>query len=335
MGMKRLTWQQFTENSVKSGRRGVLCINQDILNSIESNPVGFYIYTDETNYKKKKYKCGQSIRGLKRLGEQAQQSESMLVVDWIPTELGRVAKKDQEIHSELHEQGKSQWLYRLDKDSSPGKEWSVFPDDNPGELWWDYLNGNQTRVELGLTSWQLSSIERIVTALSDGHKTIMAELAARFGKTTTYLSLFDVIQSKVMVIGSYVLTVSSSFKKECRRFEQFSNMEFLEVNSPTFKEDLEALMLTDKQIVVFASLCGGSVVEKNLEFVKDIDDKITVIDEADYGAHTDKKSPLVKEIAGDSPLILTTGTNSERARGEHNIDDMFGVTYFDMLMMRG
>ena len=69
----------------------------------------------------------------------------------------------------------------------------------------------------------------------------MAELAARFGKTTTYLSLLEKAPSKVMVNGSYVLTVSSSFKKECRRFSQFSNMEFLELNSLTFKEDFDKL----------------------------------------------------------------------------------------------
>jgi len=137
-----------------------------------------------------------------------------------------------------------------------------------------------------------------------------------------------------MVIGSYVLTVSSSFKKECRQFSQFSNMEFLELNSPTFKEDFDELMNTDKQIVIFASLCGGSLVEKNSDILSQVDDKLVVIDEADFGAHTEQKVPLVQKITGDSPLVLTTGTNSERARGQHDVDDMFRVTYFDMLMMK-
>ena len=332
--MTKLTWQQFTEDSVKSGRRGVYCLNSEVLDSINENKVGFYIYTDETNYKKNKYKCGQSIRGLYRLGEQAQQSEKLMVVDWVPSEEANISSRDQQIHEELHNEGKSQWLYRLDKESSPGKEWSVFPDNNPGELWWDKLSGKQTRVDLGLTHWQIKSLEKIVTSLSEGKKLIMAELAARFGKTTTYLALLDIVQTKVMVIGSYVLTVSSSFKKECRRFKQFDNMEFLEMNSLTFAEDFANLLNTDKQIVVFASLCGSSIVEKNSEILSNFDDKLVVIDEADYGAHTEQKAPLVRQITGDSPLILTTGTNSERARGEHDVDDMFRVTYFDMLMMR-
>ena len=332
--MKRLTWKQFTEDSVPSGRRGVYCLNSEILDSINQNEVGFYIYTDETNYKKNKYKCGQSIRGLSRLKEQAQQSEKLMVVDWIPSDDAHIGKRDQQIHEELHDEGKSQWLYRLDKESSPGKEWSVFPDNNPGEIWWDKLSGKQTRIELGLTYWQIKSLERIVKSLSEGNKLVMAELAARFGKTTTYLSLLDIVQSKVMVIGSYVLTVSSSFKKECRQFSQFSNMEFLELNSPTFKEDFDELMNTDKQIVIFASLCGGSLVEKNSDILSQVDDKLVVIDEADFGAHTEQKVPLVQKITGDSPLVLTTGTNSERARGQHDVDDMFRVTYFDMLMMK-
>jgi len=332
--MKKINWQQFTEDAVKSGRRGVYCINSEVLDAINENKVGFYVYTDETNYKKNKYKCGQSIRGLYRLGEQAQQSEKLMVVDWIPSNDAHIPKRDQQIHEQLHDEGKSQWLYRLDKEQSPGKEWSVFPDDNPGELFWDKLSGKQTRVDLGLTYWQINSLERIINSLSEGNKLIMAELAARFGKTTTYLSLLDAVQSKVMVIGSYVLTVSASFKKECRRFSQFSNMEFLELNSPTFKDDFNELMMSDKQIVVFASLCGGSVVDTNSDVLSEIDDKLVVIDEADYGAHTEQKVPLVQKIVGNSPLILTTGTNSERARGQHDVDDMFRVTYFDMLMMK-
>ena len=75
-------------------------------------------------------------------------------------------------------------------------------------------------------------------------------------------------------------------------------------------------------------------VQKNSNIRTQVDDKLVIIDEADFGAHTEQKTPLVQKITGDSPLILTTGTNSERARGQHDVDDMFLVTYPDMLMMK-
>ena len=336
--MKKLTWKQFTEDSVKSGRRGIFCIDQELKDRIDqSDDNGYYIYTKESAYKKNQYKCGLTTIGcIKRIRQQktAAELENLYIIDWIPSDLPLTdSKSDEKIHKDLHEVGLSKWL-GYDDDSRGVREWSVFPDNNPGELWWDKLSGKQKRIDLGLTYWQIKSLERIVKSLSEGNKLIMAELAARFGKTTTYLSLLDIVQSKVMVIGSYVLTVSSSFKKDCRRFSQFSNMEFLELNSPTFKEDFDELLKTDKQIVVFASLCGGSIVDTNSDILSQVDDKLVVIDEADYGAHTEKKVPLVKKITGDSPLILTTGTNSERARGQHDVDDMFRVTYFDMLMMK-
>lgn len=336
--MKKVTWKQFTEDSVKSDSSGIFCLNQELKDRIkQSDNSGYYIYTKESAYKKSAYKCGLTTVGcVERIHQQktAAELENLYIVDWIPSDIPKKdPKSDEKIHKEFHEKGLSQWMV-YDDGYSNVREWSIFPDNNPGELWWNKLSGKQTRIELGLTTWQIKSLERIVKSLSEGNKVIMAELAARFGKTNTYLSLFDIVQSKVMVIGSYVLTVSTSFKKECMKYKQFENMEFIELNSPTFEEDFNTLLQSDKQIVVFVSLCGGSVVEKNSEIVSQFEDKIVIVDEADYGAHTDTKSPFVKKIAGDSPLILTTGTNSERARGQHDIDDMFRVTYFDMLMMR-
>ena len=87
-----LTFDQFTEDAVASTRRGVSCISQDVLDRITASPVGFYIWTDKTNYAKNQYKIGQSIRGLTRIGEMAQQAERIYVVDWIPSDLAESAR---------------------------------------------------------------------------------------------------------------------------------------------------------------------------------------------------------------------------------------------------
>ena len=339
MDMKRNTWDQFTQDAVESGRNGVLCINEDVKSDLIADPVGFYIYTDEYNYNKKQYKCGQSVRGIKRLGEQAGQSSAIIIVDWIPCTLATESGHDQKIHGELHDDGKCQWLHRMNKKSAPGKEWSKFPKDNPSELWRDHLSGKQTRQELTLTAWQIHAIEYILKSIDSGNSVIIAELAARFGKTTAFLALADCLQNKVTIIASYVQEVMPSFKKECRKYTQFENMEFLILNDKNFAADFGRLLASDKQIVVFASVCGGAANERNADIIAAVGDKIVVVDEADRGAHTKSKTPFVKKLAGDSPLILATGTNSSRAKGEHehqhSVQDFLGVSYFDMLLMRG
>jgi hypothetical protein len=305
MCMKQTTWEQFTEDAVVAHSSGIFFVDGSLEERVAaSGDIGYYIYTKESAYKKNLYKCGQTKAGcVSRIRQQktAAEVENLYIIDWIPSDLPLSdSKSDEKIHKELDRRGLSEWT-GYDAETSGAREWSVFPRNNPGEIWWDHLNGSQKRIDLSLTLWQQDAIRRIVTSLVEGNSTIMAELAARFGKTTTYLSLLDVLQCKVMVVGSYVLTVAASFKKECQTFSQFENIEFLELNS---------------------------------NILAAVEDKITVIDEADYGAHTEKKAPLVRKITGGSPLILTTGTNSERARGEHDVDDMFGTTYFDMLMMR-
>jgi hypothetical protein len=184
-------------------------------------------------------------------------------------------------------------------------------------------------------------MDQIFTFLGEGKKKIMAELAARFGKTLEYLSLFVASKYKVMVVGTYYLTALSSFEKEVCRYKEFSDFVVLELGSETFEEDFEYNLNQNKKIVVLVSLCGDkevdhSVRNQNAYIIEQFSNKITIIDEADYGAHTESCVPFVNRIGHGAPVILTTGTNSERARGFHtDVDAFFRVTYLDMLMKAG
>ena len=329
------TWESMMDDAIFI-KNGVYSINQDIIDRSTVNTVGFYIYTKQSSLKNLQYKGGQTINGISRIKTQASDDESILIVAWIPSDLAKIAKYDQKIHESLHEQGKCEWMHRIDPTKAPGTEWSRFPDNNPEELWVDYIGNNQKRQNLDLTVWQLMALDQLISAKKNNNRKIMAELAARFGKTTLFLSFFDLCEENTMIICAYYLTALSSFKNENYRWIQFSNYIILDLSDENFcNKYQEHSQIKTNKILILASLCGNATVEKNSEFVKSIKNKITIVDEADYGAHTSNVVPIVNKLGNNGIIILTTGTNSDRAKGIHtDIDYFFKETYFDMLMKK-
>jgi len=335
----RLSWDQRLQDAIPSSKKGIFYASEEIKLLISLNPVGFYQYTKPSAYYKKDYKCGQSgVNVLDRIADQrgASEREPYLIVGFVPSDLALRDSEDKRILNELHDKEICTLSHRIDSTRST-KEWAMYPNDNPEEIWIDYLKNDIKKVDAKLTIWQEEALDKFISLLDEGKQKIMAELAARFGKTLLYLALFDHLSEQVMVIGSYYLTALSSFKKEICRYEQFTNFVVLNLYSDTFQSDFSYNFAQGKKIVVMVSLCGdkngNSLRNDNARFLSKISNKITVIDEADYGAHTKSCVPFVNLIGKGAPIILTTGTNSERAKGEHNdVDAFFKVTYLDMLM---
>lgn len=335
----RYSWAQLFQNAIPSSKKGVFYTNKQIEERIKLNPIGFYQYTKESEYNKQTYKCGQSgVNALERISDQRGPSEreTFLIVGFVPSDLALKGSEDQRILNELHNQEKCDWCYRLNPNETT-KEWAIYPNDNPEEIWIDYLKNDIKKIDAKLTIWQMEALDKFISLLDEYKKKIMAELAARFGKTLLYLALFGQLKEQVMVVGSYCLTALSSFKKECYLYEQFSNFVVLDLYSDTFQSDFAYNLSKEKKIVVVVSLCGdktgNSLRNNNARFLSKFFNKITVIDEADYGAHTKNCVPFVNLIGKGAPIILTTGTNSERAKGEHDdVDAFFKVTYLDMIM---
>jgi hypothetical protein len=336
---KRLIWEQFFQDAIPSSKKGIFYANEEIKYLIGLNPIGFYQYTKPSAYGKKEYKCGQSgVNVLDRIAGQrgASEREPYLIVGFVPSDLALNGSEDQRILEELHDKEICTLSHRIDPTRST-KEWAIYPNDNPEEIWIDYLSSDIKKVDAKLTIWQEEALDKFISLLDEGKQKIMAELAARFGKTLLYLALFDHLDEQVMVVGSYYLTALSSFKKEVCKYRQFENFVVLDLYSDTFQADFSYNLAQGKKIVVMVSLCGdkngNSLRNDNARFLSKISNKITVIDEADYGAHTKSCIPFVNLIGKDAPIILTTGTNSERAKGEHDgVDAFFKVTYLDMLM---
>ena len=335
----RYSWAQLFQNAIPSSKKGVFYTNKQIEERIKLNPIGFYQYTKESEYNKQTYKCGQSgVNALERISDQRGPSEreTFLIVGFVPSDLALKGSEDQRILNELHNQEKCDWCYRLNPNETT-KEWAIYPNDNPEEIWIDYLKNDIKKIDAKLTIWQMEALDKFISLLDEYKKKIMAELAARFGKTLLYLALFGQLKEQVMVVGSYYLTALSSFKKECYLYEQFSNFVVLDLYSDIFQADFIYNLTQGKKILVVVSLCGdkegNNPRNDNARFLSKFFNKITVIDEADYGAHTKNCVPFVNLIGKGAPIILTTGTNSERAKGEHDdVDAFFKVTYLDMIM---
>ena len=340
--MSKPSWDQLFSEAVKSSKNGVYYINEFVKQKAEEDLCGFYQYTNKSEYDKNSYKCGQTeVGATDRVAQQrtASTTEDFLIVGWIPSPLALNKSEDQKILRELHNQEKCVLRTVLDEDLT-AKEWAVFKDNNPEEIIQDYLSKLENgliKKDLELTIWQIEALDRLITFLDEDKQKIIAELAARFGKTLAYLALLNYIDRQVMIIGSYYLTALTSFKKEISLYKDFNNFATLDLDDVNFQQSFDTYLKQGKKIVIIASLCGDkerneTVRNQNAEFVSKLSNKITVIDEADYGAHTNNCAPFVNKIGKGSPIILTTGTNSERAANNHKIDASFNVTYLDMKM---
>ena len=342
--MQKPSWDQFIFDKVKSGKNGIYYLNQEIADKCK-NLVGFYQYTNKKEFERPNcHKCGQTTVGAaKRISQQVTAlatDDFIVIVGFIPSDLAIIKDEDQRILKHLHNKGQCIRLNVINEDVNT-KEWAIFPNGNPEEVITDYLNKVENglfKEDASLAIWQIEALDQLISLLDEGSQKIIAEFAARFGKTLLYLMLFGHLDRQVMVVGAYYLTALSSFKKEIVRYNDFSNFEILDLYDADFQKSFNSFLKDGKRIVVSASLCGDkekdeTVRNQNAEFVSKFTNKITVIDEADYGAHTEKCVPFVEKIGQGSPIILTTGTNSVRAANNHsNIDGTVKGTYLDMQM---
>jgi hypothetical protein len=150
--------------------------------------------------------------------------------------------------------------------------------------------------------FQELSIARFMDAIENSESESflgLAELCARFGKTKTFLEMFRRVNQKygndVLILPAYVLTVFPSFSKEIDETLQFKDMLFLDSRDSDYEETLNKF-LGKKQIVIGVSLHMEDL--EKLKAIKNIESnrKFLLIDEADFGAHTDKSKKVIDFI---------------------------------------
>lgn len=189
---------------------------------------------------------------------------------------------------------------------------------------------------VGLAQWQYDQAKNVLEARQNGHRVILAELCARFGKTIWAGALTVETEAKITVIASYVLTSFASFAKDLNQFEQFRNLELIDSANPDYQKQIKSALEQGRQIVIFLSMCGSSLRQDRINFIFGLKhDRLVFIDEADYGAHTQKQAdPFIAAKKPNDTVVLMTGTNGERACGNWQIDHYLGTTYAELLMAK-
>ena len=177
--------------------------------------------------------------------------------------------------------------------------------------------------------------DEVVTAIKAGDKIIGCELAARFGKTLWALDVFRQLTKEgyqYAILPAYVLTACSSFRKEVASFEDFDDFVFINYDDADFQEQVEANK--DKKLVITASLhVDADSTKYDVITALDADKKLAIIDEADFGAHTESSRAILDKL--NCPVkVVMTGTAIERALAGYDVDKIVKWSYFDMLLLK-
>ena len=193
---------------------------------------------------------------------------------------------------------------------------------------------NQPLITAGLSQWQYDQAEEVIRAIANGKRTILAELCARFGKTIWAGALARETDAPLTVVASYVLTSFASFAKDLTSFEQFREFAVIDSADADYEQQIETALNEKRQVVVFLSMVGSSKRQDRIDYLFGLSQpRLVFIDEADFGAHTQKQAdPFIAAQGERDVVVLMTGTNGERAVGNWVIDHYLGTTYAELLM---
>lgn len=198
----------------------------------------------------------------------------------------------------------------------------------------DKISGKHRR-ECELTPWQYDGVVEIREASKKSNAVILADWAARFGKTITMMATFKESDHRILVVSSYVKTVLQSFKKEIGCWTQFSDMVFVDSGEKGYENEIAKALSEGKRVVVYLSLCKGSLRQERIDTL--FHPKLPVmlvIDEADFGSHKPAQvGPLKEAIARNKKnlVVIMTGTNADRAASSWKVTHYSCVTYPEMI----
>jgi hypothetical protein len=200
-----------------------------------------------------------------------------------------------------------------------------------------FLSENgQALISAGLSTDQYEQAEKVVDAYNNGSRTILSELCARFGKTIWSSAVATETEQELVIVASYVKTVFASFASDIARFEQFKEYVHVDTGQEDYQKKIRQAFKDGKKVFAYLSLCGGSKRQERLDFLFSLRKRrMLIIDEADFGAHTENQSLPLQDARKKSDFILImTGTNSDRAASTWNVDFMTSKTYPELLVSK-
>jgi hypothetical protein len=198
----------------------------------------------------------------------------------------------------------------------------------------ELIKHNQPLPLACLSQNQHDAVVNVQEAIALGKRTIIAELAARFGKTIWSGSVIRETNKSLTIIASYVLTSFASFRKDLTSFEQFRDFELIDAGEIDWEDKVLHATSAGLQAVVFLSMCNGSQRQDKIDFLFNVTaSRMLIVDEADYGVHQFKQSqPLIDAHNPDDIVILMTGTNADKAASVWHVDHYLSVTYPELLI---
>lgn len=184
----------------------------------------------------------------------------------------------------------------------------------------ELIRHKQTLPIVGLSINQLIAAKNVLTGISNGRRTIVAELCARFGKTIWSGVLVKESSAKLTIIASYVLTSFASFKKDLTSFQQFKDFVLVDSKDADYQEQIAEGLANGQQVVVFISMCSGGKRQVRIDHLFGInlggEGRLVIVDEADFGVHrANQAKPLIDGRSSQDVVILMTGTNGDKAAG--------------------
>jgi hypothetical protein len=196
----------------------------------------------------------------------------------------------------------------------------------------------QDLITAGLSTKQYETGVEVINMHRSGKRVVLAELCARFGKTIWSGAVAVEEEANVVIVASYVKTVFTSFAGDLTSFEQFANYEHVDTADDNYKERIDTALANGKKVFAYLSLCNGENRQKRINYLFGLKTtKILIVDEADFGAHTEKQAmPLVKKVndCTDVNVIIMTGTNADRAVTFWPVDGIVSVTYPELLIQK-
>jgi hypothetical protein len=335
-------WKDFTSNAVRS-TDNVWYVNSILAEYDLANPnvPKLYRWVTEDLFRKRQTKEGQTIQetAAQRVA-QYQTTERKVIIDIIVDPVFAEPGSDQKFHKFREDFQKEDIIWLRDEKASDEiifyrTQEKFYASDcivREALQAWTTRN-NAGRIDLDI---RVPSLIMLISYFSGNRKQRRAigklsvfELCARFGKTIWSLALFQLSRHHTMIFGAYYLSSFSSIKNEVAKFVQFSNIQTVDTRDLNWQNDYYSYINQGYKVIV---LCSLQATDEGWKRVENFYDKneigIVILDEVDFGVHTDRSSKRVAYIISNSEAVAMSGTNADRMN-----NDYFNICRFESYTM--
>jgi len=295
-----------------------------------------YIYTTESDRKKGRYKFGETTRKVdsRIKNQQTGNSEELVKVGEFTSEYS-----DHYVHNELEKlgytrvgEGGREWFKGFESDDEALSTLGRIVSTSETVKLLDYIpRFYQEYVKLLF----INMLSKMKGLKND----FVLELAARFGKTLWTLDLMKTLFSdysyKVALLPAYVLTALSSFEKEFYSFKGFKDTMIFVRECDDVQKIFDEYY--GKKLIILPISLHTEDYKDKFKFLSNLPsgDKVSFIDEADFGCHRDNSQNFIKYLNCGLDVYMT-GTAIERVITPlDNVgDNVIRWSYTDMLMVQ-